>query len=150
MSDSIRIEIVYPHSVEQVWFALTDSAAMAEWLMPNDFEPKVGHRFALRAPAQLGWNGLISGEVLEVQDRQRLSYTWQGHWMPQTVVTFTLEPVAEGTRLCLEHSGFAGAGLKGFLLRAMMGSGWNSRMLRQRFPVVLSKLATHAPKLGVI
>ena len=60
MSESIRREIVFPQSREVVWRALTDSAALAGWLMPNDFEPRVGHRFTFRTQPnpQAGFDGI--------------------------------------------------------------------------------------------
>ena len=33
----IRKEIFLPHPPEDVWLALTDPQALAEWLMPNNF-----------------------------------------------------------------------------------------------------------------
>ena len=38
----------FPHPVEKVWQALTDPDALREWLMENDFEPRIGKRFVLR------------------------------------------------------------------------------------------------------
>ena len=37
------------HPIERVWRALTDREALAQWLMPNDFEPVVGHSWAIAA-----------------------------------------------------------------------------------------------------
>ena len=36
---TIRKEVFLPHPPEDVWLALTDPQALAEWLMPNNFEP---------------------------------------------------------------------------------------------------------------
>jgi uncharacterized protein YndB with AHSA1/START domain len=44
-SQSIIREVFYPHAPERVWRALTDSAVIAKWLMPNTFEPKLGAQF---------------------------------------------------------------------------------------------------------
>ena len=33
------------HSPEDVWVALTDPHARAEWMEPNDHQPSVGHKF---------------------------------------------------------------------------------------------------------
>jgi len=38
MTTTIEREIVFPHPREDVWRALTDSATLAQWLMPNDFD----------------------------------------------------------------------------------------------------------------
>jgi uncharacterized protein YndB with AHSA1/START domain len=55
---SLVIEREMPHPPEKVWRALTQSALLAEWLMQNDFAPKVGHRFNFRAPPMPHWNGV--------------------------------------------------------------------------------------------
>ena len=48
MSKTIRREILIPQPREQVWRALSDSTALAEWMFPNDFAPHVGRRFTFR------------------------------------------------------------------------------------------------------
>jgi Activator of Hsp90 ATPase homolog 1-like protein len=47
-----------------------------QWLMKNDFQPVVGHRFRFRATPQPQWNDVIDCEVLVVEAYQRLSYSW--------------------------------------------------------------------------
>ena len=42
-SASIKHDAYYPHSPERVWSALTDSARIADWLMPNTFVGELGH-----------------------------------------------------------------------------------------------------------
>lgn len=143
--DTIDIAIVYPHPVGRVWHALTDSAALARWLMPNDFAPRVGHRFTFRAQPQEGWSGVVECEVVAVEPPRRVAYTWQGGAdLPQTLVTFTLEPSGEGTRLRLVHSGFAAGGPMGLTVRDILASGWNSKLLRETLPALLDALAAEA------
>ena len=61
MTRTIRREILMPQPREQVWRALTDSAALAEWMFPNDFAPRVGHHFAFQVPPnpKVGFDGLV-------------------------------------------------------------------------------------------
>jgi uncharacterized protein YndB with AHSA1/START domain len=126
----LRFEVTYPHTPEQVWGALTDPKALAAWLMPNDFAPVVGHRFTFRAPPQPWFDGVVRCEVLAVEPPRRLSYSWQGGPMPSpTTVTWTLEPVSEGTRVCLVHAGFTG--VSGRIIRLILGSGWRSLLTRK-------------------
>jgi uncharacterized protein YndB with AHSA1/START domain len=140
MSD-VRLERVYAHPPERVWRALTDPQALAEWLMPNDFQPRVGHKFQFRAAPRGGWRGIVDCEVLEVDPPRRLSYLWQGDPKDRpTVVTWILEPTPEGTRLRLEHTGFRGLG--GLFHKLLLGSGWK-RMLRTSLPTVLDWFAQH-------
>jgi uncharacterized protein YndB with AHSA1/START domain len=107
MSDSIRREITFPQSPEDVWRALTDSAVLAEWLMPNDFEPRVGHRFTFRSEPnpQANFDGVIHCEVLTCTPPTDLAYSWAAGGM-DTRVTYRLEPDGTGTRVFFEQSGF--------------------------------------------
>jgi uncharacterized protein YndB with AHSA1/START domain len=45
---SVVVEREIPHAPEKIWRALTEPHLIAEWLMNNDFEPAVGHRFNFR------------------------------------------------------------------------------------------------------
>jgi uncharacterized protein YndB with AHSA1/START domain len=49
MNRDLRFEVTYPHPPEKVWRALTDPQAIAQWLMKNNFEARVGHKFQFRA-----------------------------------------------------------------------------------------------------
>jgi uncharacterized protein YndB with AHSA1/START domain len=102
---SVVIERDMPYPPEKVWRALTDRPLIEDWLMANDFEPKVGHRFTLRTSPVGGWNGIIDCEVLAVEPPARLSYTWASMGL-ESVVTFTVAPSASGARLRMEQSGF--------------------------------------------
>jgi uncharacterized protein YndB with AHSA1/START domain len=110
MSKTIQREILLPQPSEQVWRALTDSAALAEWMYPNGFEPRVGHRFTFQVPPnpKVGFAGLVVHcEVLECEPPSRLAFSWSaGGPVVDTRVSFRLEPDGEGTRLLFEHSGF--------------------------------------------
>jgi uncharacterized protein YndB with AHSA1/START domain len=139
MSREIRVQRDYPYPPERVWRALTDSKAMAEWLMPNNFLPKVGHKFRFDAPGpQRGWRGFVECEVLEIDEPRKLSYSWVGDEKhPVTIVTWTLEPIPGGTRVGLRHGKFYG--FNGFLAKFFMGSGWKS-MMRTKLADVIARL----------
>jgi uncharacterized protein YndB with AHSA1/START domain len=142
MSESIRKEIVFPQSRGDVWRALTDSTALADWLMPNDFEPRVGHRFTFRTQPnpQAGFDGIVHCEVLECAPPSRLAYSWAGGGI-DTRVTYRLEPDGDGTRVFFEQSGFdlsqpwGGAAIRG------AEAGW-ARML-ERLARVIAGPAAH-------
>jgi uncharacterized protein YndB with AHSA1/START domain len=93
------------HSPEKVWRALTQGRLIEQWLMTNDFQPVVGHRFNFRAAPAPGWNGVIDCEVLVVEPHARLAYSW-GTMGMESVVTWTLTPTEGGTHLRMEQSGF--------------------------------------------
>jgi uncharacterized protein YndB with AHSA1/START domain len=102
---SVVIEREMPHPPEKIWRALTQSSLMEEWLMTNDFQPEVGHRFTFRATPVPGWSGVIECEVKAIEPHSRLSYSW-GTLGMESVVTWTLTPTESGTHLRMEQSGF--------------------------------------------
>ena len=59
MKRDLRLEETYPYPPERIWRALTDSEAMADWLMPNTFEPRIGHRFQFRTKPRRD-DGIVS------------------------------------------------------------------------------------------
>ena len=103
---TLVIEKTFAHPPAKVWRALTESPLIAQWLLNNDFEPTVGHRFQFRSEPVQGWNGIIDSEVLVVDPGKRLSYSWDSMGL-ETVVLFTLTPTGAGTNLRMEQSGFA-------------------------------------------
>ncbi len=102
---SLVIEKEMPFPPSKVWRALTETSLIAEWLMENDFQPEVGHRFSFRATPMPQWNGVIDCEVLVVEPNSRLSYRW-GSLGLESVVAWTLTPTERGTHVRVEQSGF--------------------------------------------
>jgi uncharacterized protein YndB with AHSA1/START domain len=131
MKRDLKFEWFYPHSIGNVWHCLTNADLIAKWLMTNDFKPQVGHRFKFTAQPMPGWCGIVDCEVLEVVENSRLSYTWVSGPKPgskdiSTVVTWQLTSVQGGTRLVLEHTGFAG--FRGYMTSFILGKGWKSKI----------------------
>ena len=89
---SLVIEKELPHSLEKIWRALTQGPLIKEWLMDNDLQPVVGHRFNFRSTPMPNWNGVIDCDVLVVEPNKKLSYSWSslgwgaslsGRWLRQ-------------------------------------------------------------------
>jgi uncharacterized protein YndB with AHSA1/START domain len=125
--DRIVHEVHYAHPIEVVWQVITDPAALAAWLMPNDFAPIVGRRFRLDARPAFG---LIEGEVLEVDPPRFLRSRWiiEGE---STTLSIWLEGDETGTLLRLEHLGLPPQPRGGF------DGGWGDK-LRHDVDLVLS------------
>ena len=103
---TLVIERVFPHPPEKLWRALTESSLLAQWMMENDFEPVVGHRFQFRADPTSNWSGAVDCKVLVVNPPLRLSYIWSPTARgPHMVVLLTLTPAGGGTHLRIEQSG---------------------------------------------
>jgi uncharacterized protein YndB with AHSA1/START domain len=112
---TLVIEREMKHPPEKIWRALTEGRLIEEWLLTNDFEPVVGHRFSFRRSPVGNWNGVIESEVLLVEPHTRLAYSW-GTLGVASVVTWTLTPTESGTHLRMEQTGFDsehGANYKG-------------------------------------
>lgn len=140
---SLRKQYEYAHPIEDVWAALTDPRALAEWLMPNDFVPVVGHRFRFQFdPNLLCRNGVVRCEVLELDAPTRMVWSWThevgpgGVAPPPMRLEWRLERTPRGTRLMLEQTGLEG---QGFLTVTMMRIGW-FHMLRDLLPKVLNRV----------
>lgn len=97
---SVIVEREVPFPPEKIWRALTQPHLIEEWLMKNDFEPVVDHRFNLSAD----W-GTVDCRVQTVEPNRQLSYTWDSKDL-ESVVTWLLTPTSTGTRLRMEQTGF--------------------------------------------
>jgi uncharacterized protein YndB with AHSA1/START domain len=97
---TVVVEREFAHRPEKIWRALTQPHLLQEWLMKSDFMPKAGHRFDFRGD----W-GAVACEVKEIEEHKSLSYTWNAMGL-ESVVTWTLEPRANGTHLRMEQMGF--------------------------------------------
>jgi uncharacterized protein YndB with AHSA1/START domain len=154
MKRNLTFNEIYPYPIERVWRALTDSEAMADWLMENDFKPEIGHRFQFHTKPAPGFDGIVNCEVLELRPPSRLAFSWKGGGI-DTIATFTLEPVPEGTHLHLEHTGFSG--IKATMVSYILGGGWK-RILGVALPGAVSRsvesgyqaLSDSQPKRGVV
>ena len=136
MKADIDASVTYPHPVDRVWAALTSSEALAAWLMPNDFEPVIGHRFTFRTKPAPGFDGVVRCEVLELDPPKRMVWSWTGGNI-DTTVTFTLEPAGPaGTRMRMRQVGFHGLGAQ--LTRRILAGGY-PRILGQRLPAYLAQ-----------
>ncbi len=97
---SVIVEREIPFPPEKIWRALTQPHLIEAWLMKNDFQPVVDHRFNLSGD----W-GAVDCQVLAVEPNKSLSYTWEAFGL-ESVVTWTLTPTSAGTHLRMEQRGF--------------------------------------------
>src|SRR5579863_7455553 len=112
MNRTIKHNLFYSHTPEIVWEYLTNSALISQWLMPNDFQPIVGHDFTFRTkPIPLfEFDGIVYCKVLEIIPYKTLSYSWKGgpgngKINLDSIVVWKLSPKDGGTEVLLEHSG---------------------------------------------
>ncbi|MFC4099151.1 SRPBCC family protein [Paenibacillus xanthanilyticus] len=117
MSLTLNLDFQYTTTIEKLWNALTDSGKLAKWIanihtgvpMENDFQPVVGYKFQFRTQPNEWWDGIINGEVLLVEEPNRLSYTW-GSGDEVHTITWTLQELEAGkVNLHLEQTGISNA-----------------------------------------
>jgi len=97
---TVVVEREMAHPPEKIWRALTQSHLIGEWLMKTEFKAEPGYAFNFAEE----W-GTIACKVEEVEPNRRLSYTWSAFGL-ESVVTWTLTPIAGGTNLRVEQEGF--------------------------------------------
>lgn len=102
---TLVIERELQHPLEKVWRALTQGPLIQEWMMDNDFQPVVGHKFSFRSTPVPGWNGVIESEVLDIEPNRKLSYSWSSMGLA-SIVVWTLAATSSGTLVRMEQSGF--------------------------------------------
>ncbi|MDP4504324.1 SRPBCC family protein [Nonomuraea turcica] len=129
---AIRLDQFIAHPPAKVWRALTEPELVAQWLMPNDFKAEVGHRFTFRTQPkkQVGFDGIVHCEVLELEPEKLLKISWSDGKQADWTVTWRLEPEGKGTRLFLDHEGFDPGDELQQMSRRIMGSGWPSHFRR--------------------
>jgi len=132
MQTEITNEWIYEQSPNEVWEYLTRVELIALWLMPNNFEPVLGHEFQFRIKPvpSLDLDGIFYCKVLELVPFQKLTYTWKGGsgngiFTLDTVVEWTLEQYKNGTKLSLRQSGFKEAN---FTIFTSMTDGWEKNI----------------------
>ena len=80
MNPELQWEVFYPHPPAKVWRALTDPAALTEWLQPEA--------------------DVVDYRVLETVKERSVSYSWITRDC-DAIVTFELQAVDGGTNLRL-------------------------------------------------
>ena len=109
--DTIERELILPAPPARVWRALTDADQLAAWFGTRasvDLRPGGSVIFTWDEPG--GAAAHHNRGVIEVLDpERRFAFRWHSgpEDQPMTLVDFTLEAHAQGTRLRLVESGFA-------------------------------------------
>ncbi|WP_229266542.1 SRPBCC family protein [Leptospira sp. severe_002] len=116
MSDRIEKTIDLKAPVSRVWKALTDYREFGQWFRVKVETPFVPGQPATGQITYPGYEHIRWNVIIQKMEPERLfSLTWHPYAIdpnvdysgePQTLVEFTLEPTANGTRLRVVESGF--------------------------------------------
>ncbi|MDU9003492.1 SRPBCC family protein [Sedimentitalea todarodis] len=132
MTDTVIRKSLYLNATpEQVWAYLTDPEKLALWFHKPTTRLEQGNDLKMYG-AESG-NLLIWGTVNTARRPEYLEYTFTIAPMGDAVslVKWTLEEVADGTRLSLEHSGLP-QGAEAFGLTLNLDKGWDEHIGRMR------------------
>lgn len=104
---TIKKEIIVGSPISKVWEHLTDPDKLGTWLMPNDFEAKVGKRFTFQCESKGDWDGVVLCEIKQIIPMKKLVYSWTTNVIQiETKVAFTLQETKGQTKVELIHSGW--------------------------------------------
>lgn len=135
-SGSLSLQYDLSHPSEKVWRALTTPELLTQWLLPIvelDLQP--GAEFRFQAPPQPGWDGVVHCQLLHIDEPRTIRYGWVVGDL-DTVVTFTLDPTASGTRLTITQTGFTPGQKKNF-----GGAKYDWKMMGDRLVELLTTIA---------
>jgi uncharacterized protein YndB with AHSA1/START domain len=101
----VRREVVLPAAPEEVWEELTDPERLEEWFA-NDVELDLDD-----GDGVFRWDDgeVRVARIVELEEGRRLGFAWDDG-ETASYVGFTLEEVAEGTRLVVTESAPSPAG----------------------------------------
>jgi uncharacterized protein YndB with AHSA1/START domain len=131
VSAEIRVDAFLPHPPKKVWQALTDPALLAQWLMPNDFQPRLGHRFTFRTDPAPDFDGVVHCQVIAISPCELLRISWVGGPGIDSTVTWQLAAEGRGTRLFLTHEGFDDTDPRQKAVWRLLDGGWRSHLIRR-------------------
>jgi uncharacterized protein YndB with AHSA1/START domain len=111
--------------------------------MENDIRPIVGHKFNFRTRPMGDWDGIVHCEILEVDELNKLVYTWRSgsdnsenyEQRLDTTVTWTLTPTPTGgTLLNLVHYVFQ----PDSAVFDILNQGWRSMITAEKITRILA------------
>jgi uncharacterized protein YndB with AHSA1/START domain len=116
---TVRFERALDAPIDDVWDALTSPERLARWLAPTTIEARLGGE----VHHDFGDGDRCRGTILVWDPPRRLSYGWHFTGEDDSVVTFDLHAVDEGTtRLRLEHRDLGSGFAVGY------GAGWHAHL----------------------
>ena len=133
MADEIRVEHEFRHPPERVFAAWTSAEQLATWMCPGDgtvieavADPRVGGEFRVLMDVGEASPILHEGHYVTVDPPRFLEVTWRSvnTGGRDTLVSVSIDPVANGARLVLVHRSVPPAAMEGHRI------GWESILAR--------------------
>ena len=135
-TSSLTKTIMIDAAPETVWAFLTDKDRLGEWYHPAAADLSTDYDYALREKGKdPSSDPTIWGQVIEMDPPRRLVTTFciAPFGDRETTLTWTLDPVAGGTRVHLVHEGIAeAAGDAPLPLLMALDAGWDEHFASLR------------------
>ena len=117
MGNEIHQEIEFNAAPQRLYEALTDAAQFSRFTggAVAQIQNSAGGAFS-------GFNGMITGMMVELVPGQRVVQAWRaGNWAPgeYSIARFELQPTKQGTRLVFDQAGHPAAA------REQLDAGWH-------------------------
>ncbi len=127
MKDVIKKEVLFNHSIEKVWEAITKADEISTWFIKADFKAEKGYEYVFTSEPNEKGCTTISG-VVKKADPYVLIYTWiVADTKIETTVSWQLEPTGSGTKLVLAHSGISNyEGETAIAMFESFNGGWDN------------------------
>jgi uncharacterized protein YndB with AHSA1/START domain len=130
LAHTVTRTVVLDAPPERVWEAITDPAALSEWLAP-EVELEACEGGEVRCRFEDGEER--RGEVELVEEAERLAFHWWREDGGPSRVEFLVDAVAGGTRLTVTETGLAAP-----LTPTLLAAGWAPRL--RALPLALGRL----------
>jgi uncharacterized protein YndB with AHSA1/START domain len=105
-------------SPERVFRSLTEPEEILRWWGAEGVyrttewttDLRVGGRWRAGGKSADGQSFSVCGTILEIDPPRKLVQTWKADWDGgnETKITYSIDPVASGTRVTVRHEGFTG------------------------------------------
>jgi len=106
---------IFNAPIQKVWNAIATSEGLAAWLMPNNFQPILGHEFTLQSQPRKNpvtgemWDGISQCRVEELNPPFRVGFSWIGNGANFYLTLSLKELPDDKTEFTLIHSGWTEA-----------------------------------------
>jgi uncharacterized protein YndB with AHSA1/START domain len=125
LAHTVSRSILLDAPPEEVWEAIVDPAALAEWLADEvELEPHEGGEVVCR----YGDGEERRGEVELVEEAERLAFRWHREGREPSRVELILDPVAGGTEVTVVESGLR-------VFSPLLAAAWTGSLRRLRLTV---------------
>ena len=111
----LEVRRIIPATRERVFKAWTEAAAVSRWFAPTDdyttivhaLDVSVGGRYRIEMRHKHGTSHIAVGAYREIAPPERLAFTWrwEGHEMPDTLVSLQFVDRGGETEVVLTHTG---------------------------------------------